>query len=532
MTQVSFLREDGEAVVTVVVPGDPKSPYIARDDHPNFKSIIAAAVSGDTDELPFLFDVAETVAHKFQRLSERVTVDNGEIKFDGVAIDSTLSQQILDVIAEGGTEASYKGLVAFMEKVYTNPDGPTATRIFDWFKAQDGMTITDEGNIVGYKYVNTDDEYGYRSVASGKEPVTVRFADGTEQVFTGRVPNPVGATVEMPRDLVNNNAEQTCSVGLHVGAWAYSGGHYTRNTLEVHVNPRDIVSVPVDYDGQKVRVCRYTVVGPVTEKYGQAVKTSADDAPRERGTADAPTTREDLDLALAPLRRLTVGEFAEGDRVVDQFGRRGFLVKEEDGNLRFLRDGSTVSSSPILPSGDSEGGLYHVSKVKLEVGDLVRIVKCEPWMEGFDATVGTIFRVISADSIYVYGLGDRETGEWKLYVDFDKVERVEESDGGWQDGDRFVDEEGDYGTIQNGVGVYDDDKFPGDMTEEDLESVGAIKVESDSAGSIESARKHGKGGPTSQAAKGNGKNPAQDALGRFSSGRPGSQRNAKGQFCG
>lgn len=45
-------------------------------------------------------------------------------------------------------------------------------------------------------------------------------------------------------------------------------------------------------------------------------------------------------------------------------------------------------------------------------------------------------------------------------------------------------------------------------------------------------RPHGKGGHTSQSAKGSGRNPAQDDKGRFSGGRPGSRRDAKGRFAG
>jgi hypothetical protein len=49
---------------------------------------------------------------------------------------------------------------------------------------------------------------------------------------------------------------------------------------------------------------------------------------------------------------------------------------------------------------------------------------------------------------------------------------------------------------------------------------------------VPSARTHGRGGRTSQTAKGSGRNPAQDAKGRFSAGRPSAKRNAKGQFAG
>lgn len=45
------------------------------------------------------------------------------------------------------------------------------------------------------------------------------------------------------------------------------------------------------------------------------------------------------------------------------------------------------------------------------------------------------------------------------------------------------------------------------------------------------ARKHGRGGPTSYAAKGRGRNPAQDEAGRFSAGRPGSKRDGSGRFA-
>lgn len=51
-------------------------------------------------------------------------------------------------------------------------------------------------------------------------------------------------------------------------------------------------------------------------------------------------------------------------------------------------------------------------------------------------------------------------------------------------------------------------------------------------GQAPSSRAHGHGGPTSAAAKGTGRHPAQDDKGRFSAGRPASRRDSKGRFCG
>ena len=41
--------------------------------------------------------------------------------------------------------------------------------------------------------------------------------------------------------------------------------------LEVRLNPRDVVSVPTDCSAQKLRCCRYTVVGTISDPYPQPV---------------------------------------------------------------------------------------------------------------------------------------------------------------------------------------------------------------------------------------------------------------------
>ena len=407
----NILKDRDEATLTVTVEGDPKSPYLCRDDHPNFKLMIAAIVAGETESLPELFDVAGTIEHHFHRLSERVTVENGQVRFDGVLLDGTITEHILDAVIEGADESSYVALVNFLEKVQTNPDERSRTQLYDWIKAQDGLTITEQGDMVGYKYVIEDDTHGYRSSTAGREPVRVTTSEFSE-VFTGQIPNPIDGLVEMPRNLVDSDPTRTCSVGLHVGAW-----NYVKNSsiiLEVHVNPRDVVAVPTDYNGEKVRACRYRVVGPITQKYGQAVKHDGD-TPRadlRKGERDA-QTRADLDLTLQPLR-------------------------------------------------DAEEGRRWKVGDRLEGGWLVGVVTVE------------------------------QTGPEGYYL------RFNDDSAAWFDLDD---------------GTYD---RHGD------------KVRRASSAS----KPHGKGGPTSQAAKGRGPNPAQDpATGRFVGGRPGSRRDPKtGRF--
>lgn len=261
-------EEDHGTVLTLIVPGE-ATPYIARHDHPNFRAIVAAAIEGQFEDITALFDVADTIALKFRRLSERVTVEGDSVYFDGVAVDSALTQQIIAVLNSGSTDASWAALVNFFEKVEQNPSQASREALYVWIKAhQDrgGLTISQDGDIVGYKGVRRDEKHGYRSINSGKEKVRVN-----DEVFTGLIPNPLGATVEMSRDEVDPSSVNYCSVGLHVGTYAYANSWGGGLVLEVHVNPRDVVAVPEDSGGQKVRTCRYTVVQEVSGAYNTPV---------------------------------------------------------------------------------------------------------------------------------------------------------------------------------------------------------------------------------------------------------------------
>ena len=77
--------------------------------------------------------------------------------------------------------------------------------------------------------------------------------------------NSVGQVCEMPRSKVDDNRSVGCSAGLHVGALDYVASYGSPeaedNIIIVKINPRDAVSVPTDSSHQKLRTCRYEVVG-------------------------------------------------------------------------------------------------------------------------------------------------------------------------------------------------------------------------------------------------------------------------------
>lgn len=257
MSKVQFTHVsagDGFSVVTAFVPG--RKPVVALSDHPNFDRILDGLLNDDPSVFD-LFDVSQTVASKFEKLSDRVSIgDDRLVYFDGDVVDNSLVDQIVRFLDQGVED--WKPLVAFFEKVQDNPNEHSRTQLYDWLSRRD-FSITENGDIVGYKGVS----YDGNSVHSGKAIV-----DGV--VHNGRIPNKVGSVIEMPRSEVQHDPSVGCHTGLHVGTYEYASS-FGNKVLEIHVNPRDVVSVPTDCDWAKVRCCRYVVVGEIAQKYSLAV---------------------------------------------------------------------------------------------------------------------------------------------------------------------------------------------------------------------------------------------------------------------
>jgi hypothetical protein len=248
---------DGQVTVVTVLHDGELHTAIA-EHHPNFAAILTALGDGSTDEqIINLFDVEKAVSSKFERLTERVTVRGGQVHFDGDVVDNSLTNQILRFLNEG--EDDWEPLVYFMENVQQNPNANSRAQLFEWLANDESLTITDDGYIVGYKGCNN---------GSDGTPVSTRPAPASEQVtvddvlVTGPVPQVEGSVVAMPRSVVDPAENNHCSIGLHVGTYRYAKS-FAPVVLEVHVNPRDVVSVTSDSNREKIRTCRYEVVGAI-----------------------------------------------------------------------------------------------------------------------------------------------------------------------------------------------------------------------------------------------------------------------------
>lgn len=229
------IDEEGESVITFISEGE--SVTITRT-HPNW-SRIASAVINNEDPTQFL-SIAKAIAD----MDERVVVLDGEVYFDGEPVHGALQRTILRYNAEGRDTG---GIVKFLERLADNPSKRGRETIFEWIADRD-LTITEDGYFIGWKGVTADQTSCNRGTA---------WVDGVQH--EGNIPNPVGATISMPRTEVMDDPNAHCHVGLHVGTYEYAKG-FGQVLLEVAVDPANVVSVPESATSWKIRCCEYKVL--------------------------------------------------------------------------------------------------------------------------------------------------------------------------------------------------------------------------------------------------------------------------------
>jgi hypothetical protein len=246
------LIEGSPTGVDNVVAIDPNrdNPILQADsNHPHWSAIKSGLQSGDESVFD-LFDVQGGLVSRLTSLSDRVSFDGHNILFDGDVQTGPLADHLIRCLESGVQD--YAPVVKFWEKCAQNPDERSREQLFTWLKNCE-FTITEEGDILGYKGVVTKAEGEFLSIHAGSA-----FVDGVE--IKGQIPNNPGTVVTMPRSKVHNDPGTHCSHGLHVGDWSYASSFGRGATLEVHVNPRDVVSIPNDESYRKMRCCKYKVV--------------------------------------------------------------------------------------------------------------------------------------------------------------------------------------------------------------------------------------------------------------------------------
>lgn len=237
----SFIRTKDHLTV-VFDDGESVTVY---DNNPNYESIVDAVRRSDWEEVRQLSMPVEQVKKTIVK-SERsgnVSIVGGVVYFNGIAMDTTLTRRMLQMIEEG---FDIQPMATFLTNLMENPSYRAVNELYDFLEKSD-LPITEDGHFLAYKRVRKN----YTDCHSGK------------------IDNSIGVTVSMPRNQVDEDKTQTCSTGLHFCSREYLS-HYglgdSNRTVIVKINPRDVVSIPVDYNNAKGRCCQYEVVGELKHK--------------------------------------------------------------------------------------------------------------------------------------------------------------------------------------------------------------------------------------------------------------------------
>lgn len=211
---------------------------IHSSEKARFNRIMEAIRLGDEETLLDEFNIEGGIVKKSKGL---ITTDVGNFYYKDELLPPQLGNTIYQIYKRGG---NYSSLVKFWEKCKLNPSEESVKDLFTFLTKND-FTITDDGDFLAYRSVSFD------------------FRD----LHTRTMDNSVGTTVRMYREDVDPDRTNTCSTGLHVASYDYARNFGSdANLVLVTVNPKDVVSVPIDYNNQKMRVCEFTVIKHIVDK--------------------------------------------------------------------------------------------------------------------------------------------------------------------------------------------------------------------------------------------------------------------------
>lgn len=135
------------------------------------------------------------------------------------------------------------GFNAFMARISKVVDQRrhTVSELLTFLDKAD-LPIADDGSIVAYKRLGSD---GYEYMVD---------------TYTGKVKQKVGSRVFMKPEMVDPNRNNECSNGLHIGRRDYMGSFNGDTIIICKIAPEDVIAVPNDYNGSKMRCSGYHIV--------------------------------------------------------------------------------------------------------------------------------------------------------------------------------------------------------------------------------------------------------------------------------
>jgi hypothetical protein len=221
----------GSSFLTLMVGS--KSTTIT-DSHPNYEKIREAVKVKNYDLVETLLDVVQTINAYSQG---KITIRDGVIYYGSEEVRNSMVDRILQMMREG---FDIDSMVVFLENLMQNPSRRAVDELYG-FLEEAKLPITEDGHFLAYKKVSST----------------------YKDLYTGKMDNSIGARIEMARNRVDEDKDRTCSSGLHFCAFEYLRHYHggSGRVVIVKINPRDVVSIPSDYNNAKGRACAYEIIG-------------------------------------------------------------------------------------------------------------------------------------------------------------------------------------------------------------------------------------------------------------------------------
>lgn len=222
--------KDNRDCYTVVVANQ---SFTFNSSHQDYATLVEAIKEGDEAKFVSTWQIGK----KIENWSYGdFRIGDGLLRYRDEIVNDSITERVITMIKEG---FDCQPMLKFLENLYNNPSYRAVQELYVFLRHK-YLPITEDGCFLAYKAIRPD----------------------YKDKYSGQFDNSVGQVVTMPRFRVDDNCDQGCSQGLHVGAIDYVRNYASPGDKVVicKVNPADVVSVPLDCEQQKVRCCRYEVV--------------------------------------------------------------------------------------------------------------------------------------------------------------------------------------------------------------------------------------------------------------------------------
>lgn len=164
------------------------------------------------------------------------------------------AENLKNQVAYFGGDVDHKGFMLFMQRLAKVQEARqhSAQELLDFMRKGD-LPIADDGCIVAYKRLKRK-----------QGPILV-------DSHTGKVTQRVGSRVFMKPEMVDPNRRNECSNGLHIGRRDYMGSFSGDVIIICKIHPEDVIAVPQDYSGSKMRCAGYDIVAELSVSAYQSV---------------------------------------------------------------------------------------------------------------------------------------------------------------------------------------------------------------------------------------------------------------------